>query len=87
MKQLLIVCAASAVVTLFTPVASYAQIAVDTPVGGVRIGEPPRHDERVIRDEDRMHEREVSGRPGCKSVTVKETGPEGERSVTRQKCD
>src|SRR5262245_59344311 len=44
MRKLLISVAAVAAAVTFAPVASYAQgIGIDTPVGGVRIGEPYRH--------------------------------------------
>src|SRR5262249_15635547 len=44
MRKLLISVAAAAAVVTFAPVASYAQgVSVDTPVGGVRIGEPRHH--------------------------------------------
>ena len=74
--------AATAAFTAFAP-ASQAQIAVEVPGVGVRIGEPPppRREERII-------EREVRGGPECRSVTVKETAPDGSsRTVTRRKCD
>ena len=41
MRKFLIISAAATAVTLAVPVASVAQgLAIDTPVGGVRIGEP-----------------------------------------------
>lgn len=41
MRKLLVICAAAAAITVSVPVASMAQgFAIDTPVGGVRVGEP-----------------------------------------------
>jgi hypothetical protein len=82
MKHWFVLLAATAAFTAFAP-ASQAQIAVEVPGVGVRIGEPPppRREERVI-------EREVRGGPECKTVTVTETAPDGSsRTVTRKKCD
>jgi hypothetical protein len=82
MKHWFVLLAATAAFTAFAP-ASQAQIAVEVPGVGVRIGEPPppRREERII-------EREVRGGPECKSVTVTETAPDGSsRTVTRRKCD
>jgi hypothetical protein len=69
---------------------SQAQVTVETPAGGVRIGEPPRHEERVIvkeRERPAMEEREVRGRPGCDSKTVHEEGPGGSETRTKTRCD
>ena len=74
MRKFLILAAGVAAFTSFAP-ASYAQgIAVDTPVGGVRIGEPGYrhhydrgpvvHERRVYRD------RAVRLGGDCKTVTV-----------------
>ena len=82
MKKLLVLLTATVAFTSFAP-AAQAQIAVEVPGVGVRIGEPPppRREERII-------EREVRGGPECRSVTVTETGPDGSsRTVTRRKCD
>jgi hypothetical protein len=82
MKHWFVLLATTAAFTAFAP-ASQAQIAVEVPGVGVRIGEPPppRREERII-------EREVRGGPECKSVTVTETAPDGSsRTVTRRKCD
>ena len=75
MKKLLITAAVAA--TAFTAVPAFAQgIGVDTPVGGVRIGEPyhhryyhegPTYERRVYRD------REV-GLRGCRSITIHRDG-------------
>jgi hypothetical protein len=41
MRKFLMISAAAAAITLAAPIASMAQgVAIDTPVGGVRIGEP-----------------------------------------------
>jgi len=82
MKHWFVLLTATAAFTAFAP-ASQAQVAVEVPGVGVRIGEPPppRREERII-------EREVRGGPDCKSVTVTETAPDGSsRTVTRRKCD
>jgi hypothetical protein len=83
MKHWFVLLTATAAFTAFAPMSSQAQIAVEVPGVGVRIGEPPppRREERII-------EREVRGGPECKTVTVQETGPDGSsRTVTRRKCD
>ena len=82
MKHWFVLLTATAAFTSFAP-ASQAQIAVEVPGVGVRIGEPPppRREERII-------EREVRGGPECRSVSVTETAPDGStRTVTRRKCD
>jgi hypothetical protein len=73
MKTLLISAAAIAAATVFTPVASFAQFAVDTPVGGVRIGEPSyRHyrdyDRPVVRERRIYRDRAVG--LNCRTVTI-----------------
>lgn len=77
MRKFLILAAGIAAFTSFAP-ASYAQgIAIDTPVGGVRVGEPGyRH--HVYRDYDRPFVRErrvyrdraVRLGGGCRTVTI-----------------
>ena len=81
MKHWFILLAATAAFTAFAP-ASQAQVAVEVPGVGVRIGEPPPPPrERII-------EREVRGGAECKTVTVQETAPDGSsRTVTRKRCD
>jgi hypothetical protein len=83
MKHWLVLLAATAAFTAFAPAASQAQIAVEVPGVGVRIGEPPApRRERVIE------EREVRGGPDCRTVSVTERAPDGSsRTVTRKKCD
>jgi hypothetical protein len=77
MRKLLISLAAAAAVVTFAPVASYAQgISVDTPVGGVRIGEPRHHHYRSYDDGPRVErrvyrEREVRMGRGCRTVTIR----------------
>jgi hypothetical protein len=93
MKKHLVLFAAAAAVTAFVPIASHAQVSVEVPGAGVRVGEPPRHEERVIREEHRdgpgveMREREVRGRTGCDSKTVHESGPGGSETRTKTRCD
>ena len=83
MKHWFMLLAATAAFTAFAP-ASQAQIAVEVPGVGVRIGEPPPPRVR----EERIIEREVRGGPECRTVTVQEVAPDGSsRTVTRQKCD
>jgi hypothetical protein len=83
MTKWLVLLAAAASVTAFAPTtAAQAQIAVEVPGVGVRIGEPPRRDrERVLE------ERDVRGGPKCRTVTVTEDTPNGSRSRTKQECD
>ena len=74
MKTFLISAAAIAAATVFTPVASFAQFAVDTPVGGVRIGEPGYrqhyrdYDRPVVRERRIYRDRDVGMR--CRTVTI-----------------
>jgi hypothetical protein len=88
MKKILVVAAAAAAFATFAP--AYAQVAIDTPVGGVRIGEPPRHEDRVIvKERDPvLIERDVRGtRRDCDSVTVKERVPGATIKSTTTNCD
>ena len=81
MKRWFVLLTTAAAFTAFAPASSNAQIAVDVPGVGVRIGQPPPPPrERII-------EREVRGGPECRTVTVTEETPTGTRTVTRQKCD
>lgn len=83
MKHWFVLLTTASALTAFAPMSSQAQVAVEVPGVGVRIGEPPppRREERII-------EREVRGGPDCRSVTVQETAPDGStRTVTRRKCD
>jgi hypothetical protein len=76
MKKFLILAASAAVLTTFAPAASFAQIGIDTPVGGVRIGEPGyRHHYRdydgpVVRERRTYRDRDVR-LGGCKTVTIR----------------
>jgi len=74
MKSLLIAAATAAAVFTFVPASSQAQgIAVDTPVGGVRIGEPGyRHyyrDEGPVVERRYYRDRDVGLR--CRTVTIR----------------
>ena len=81
MKRWFVLLTTAAAFTAFAPMASNAQIAVEVPGVGVRIGEPPPPPrERVI-------EREVRGGPECRTVTIQEETPTGTRTVTRRQCD
>jgi hypothetical protein len=76
MRNLVISAAAVAAATVFAPAASVAQIAVDTPVGGVRIGEPGYHryyrgyDGPVVRERRVYRERDVGLRGDCRTITI-----------------
>ena len=81
MKHWFVLLTTAAAFTAFAPMSSQAQVAVEVPGVGVRIGEPPPpRRERII-------EREVRGGPECRTVTVTEETPTGTRTVTRRKCD
>ena len=76
MRKFLILAAGIAAFTSFAP-ASYAQgIGIDTPVGGVRIGEPGyRHHYRdydgpVVRERRIYRDRDVRMGGGCRTVTI-----------------
>jgi hypothetical protein len=72
MRKFLILLAGVAALTTFAP-ASYAQgVVVDTPVGGVRIGEPGyRHHDRDRWRERRVYrDRDVRMGGGCRTVTI-----------------
>jgi hypothetical protein len=69
MKILFVSAAAIAAATVFSP-AAFAQFAVDTPVGGVRIGEPSyRHYDRPVVRERRIY-RERNVGMNCRTVTI-----------------
>jgi len=56
--KMFILAAATAALTTFAPMSAKAQIAVEVPGVGVRIGEPPRYDGREERREFREERRE-----------------------------
>jgi hypothetical protein len=71
MRKTLLALAGVAAIATFVPTISFAQgFAVDTPVGGVRIGEPGYH--RYYRDDSpRYRERDVYLRGGdCRTITI-----------------
>jgi hypothetical protein len=75
MRKLAICVAAVAATVVFAPLPSVAQgIGVDTPVGGVRIGEPGyRHhrDYDGVRERRIYRDRDVGLRSGgCRTVTI-----------------
>jgi hypothetical protein len=77
MRKFLILAAGIAAFTSFAP-ASYAQgIAIDTPVGGVRVGEPGyRHhyyrdyDRPFVRERRVYRDRDVRLGGDCRTVTI-----------------
>ncbi len=78
MKKFLIAASIAAVASFATAVPTLAQgVAIDTPVGGVRIGEPYRHHQYRDHDGPRVHhrgwrDRDVYLRRGsdCRTVTI-----------------
>jgi hypothetical protein len=76
MKKFLILLAGIAALTSFAPASSFAQgVYVDTPVGGVRIGEPGYrrgyyrdYDRPVVRERRIYRERNVG--MNCRTVTI-----------------
>jgi len=79
MRKLYVLLATAATIAIAAPAASMAQgLAIDTPVGGVRIGEPGyRHHYRDwdgprVYHGPRFRERDVylRGRGGCRTVTI-----------------
>jgi hypothetical protein len=70
MKTLFISAAAIAMAAVLAPVPSFAQLAIDTPVGGVRVGEPSyRHYDRPVVHERRIY-RERNVGMNCRTVTI-----------------
>ena len=71
MRKTLLALAGVTALATFAPTASFAQgVVVDTPVGGVRIGEPAYRYERDW-DRPRYRERDVYLRGGdCRTVTI-----------------
>jgi hypothetical protein len=86
-KQLIWV--AAALIAASAPAVSYAQVSVDVPGVGVRVGEPPRHDDVIVKERSgpAMEERDVRARPDCKSVTVQRDTPGGSESKTKTRCN
>ena len=86
MKKLLLVFAASAALTVMAPAVSFAQVSIDTPAGGVRIGEPHYRDyDRGDRwERRRWRDREVRSGRECRTVTIERD----DGSVRRiRRCD
>ena len=70
MRKFLILAAGIAAFTSFAP-ASYAQgIAVDTPIGGVRIGEPGYRHGPYVQERRVYRERDVRMGGDCRTVTI-----------------
>src|SRR5258707_871701 len=78
MRKIILAFAGAAALATFAPTASYAQFAVDTPVGGVRIGEPGwRHDgwrDEGWRDHRGFRDRDVRLGGDCRTVTIERDG-------------
>ena len=67
MKKWIILLAGTAAMTAFAPATSSAQIGIDVPGVGVRIGEPHHR----YYDGPRYRERDVYlSRRGCRAVTI-----------------
>ena len=67
MRKWIILLASAASMTAISPAPSSAQVGIDVPGVGVRIGEPRYRD----YDRPRYRERDVyMGRRGCRTVTV-----------------
>ena len=65
MRKTILVLAGVAALATFAPTASFAQLTVDTPVGGVRVGEPRDHwREDGWRERRGWHDRDVGLRQG-----------------------
>ena len=85
------ICIAAAAVALLAIPASAGPLTefssqgvyIEGPGVGVRVG--PEHERDRWRHRDRFRDREVRG--GCKTVTVKERGPDGSMITrTRSNC-
>jgi hypothetical protein len=57
MRKIILAFAGAAAIATIVPTASFAQFAVDTPIGGVRVGEPGFHRDHW-RGRDRSEWRE-----------------------------
>jgi len=81
MRNLLISAATFAALVTFTPAPSFAQVSIEGPGVGVRVGEPRYRDH--WRDDYRWRDREVRGGRGCREITIRREG-----MVKRiRKCD
>lgn len=76
MKTLTLAAAAAAVLAIATPAA--AQIAVDTPIGGVRVGPDyrDRYDRRVYIDRDAY--------ASCRTIKTRTVTPSGRVIIERK---
>jgi len=78
MRKTIFALAGVAALAMFAPTASFAQFAVDTPVGGVRIGEPRYHDgwrHEGWREHRGWRDRDVYLRgDNCRTVTIERDG-------------
>ena len=76
MRAFAISVAALAAATVFAPLPSSAQIAVDVPGVGVRIGDRPHYrgyrgyDGPVVRERRIYRERDVGLRGDCRTITI-----------------
>jgi hypothetical protein len=76
MRAFAISVAALAAATVFAPLPSSAQIAVDVPGVGVRIGDRPHYrayrdyDRPVVRERRIYRERDVGLRGDCRTITI-----------------
>jgi hypothetical protein len=76
MRNTLLALAPIVALATLAPTPSHAQFAVDTPVGGVRIGEP-RYNDYWRHDRGWHHgwrDRDVRLRGDCRTVTIERDG-------------
>lgn len=69
MTKWFVMFAAAAAIMSFAPAPATAQIGVEVPGIGVRVGEP-RYREDRYRERRVYREREVRGGRGCRTVTI-----------------
>jgi len=82
MRRTILALAGATALATFAPTASFAQFAVDTPVGGVRVGEPHdgwRHEgwrhQEGWREHRGFRDRDVHlGGGDCRTVTIQRDG-------------
>jgi hypothetical protein len=86
MRKLVIGLTAAATMVAAAP-AAMAQVAIEAPGVGVRVGPEPRYRDRDYRRDRSAYHSYGWRERGCRSVTVRERLPDGRTVVrTRERC-